>query len=806
MAYHVAQQTDNDGLEFIWNASECRGTAFHKAVLHNSLYKVKEIVDSSKNPMETVRSKFAFVDHETLEEGRAEAVHIAASRGHLDIMKYLVEQKADPAAKVVVSGRPKYDVLHAAVSGEGRGGRLEMVAFLHGITPATTDSEGRSLIHIAFLTGSMEIIEYLRERNSDLKHMHSFRDALPNQPVESNGVHAPLSFGILGGKMSEDSLSEMAQPTAGSLKIFIEECPQCIPAFLQRINESESITAMEIARHLTCHDIAKVLRESPEAALALLKSCTAEPECGNSGWHALPTRVSFADRNWLQTIRTIFNPVRYMLTFYVDEVTWAFDSNRFEHPPWHSYLINREFGRPVLDAEVQVCHVQDILCAEVFGAMTTEENVESEVMAEDDMIRAAVRHVFWNGCCRVDLITVLLNFWGLGLLIAEEVLMYDPGLAEVGSSLPRMGKGRRLFLHGHPNVGGPTGVRGSNNFFTGFLGGVMNEGEDPSVDAWIAISWIGAKGLIDLWQEWLQFRGFCKIGRASDYFALDNLLDMVCSSFPMFLFFNPDNTMILICAVFLYWCRLLDCFTSAEFIGLEILPIRKMALGLLPALAVTLVAFCAFTHAFYLVNGGPKVENMMDIVFETFATLITAALPPDISSDFSSANQVKLILCIVSVSFFTVFILNIFIGVMGELYVKEKQRSEHTFRMYRAGSCYQYLLRSRVLPCTMMSHTQGFAMMGGAGLLALSVQIYGFLNHQRTLPGASLIFFICQALILVGAYQSPDAPWVRNGKKGFYLWFCKEKTPDNVEPLVQDVTTTLEHMKGMLAGVKEKTS
>ena len=30
---------------------------------------------------------------------------------------------------------------------------------------------------------------------------------------------------------------------------------------------------------------------------------------------------------------------------------------RCQHPPWHSYLINREFGRPVLDAEVQVCHV-----------------------------------------------------------------------------------------------------------------------------------------------------------------------------------------------------------------------------------------------------------------------------------------------------------------------------------------------------------------------------------------------------------------------------------------------------------------
>ena len=33
-----------------------------------------------------------------------------------------------------------------------------------------------------------------------------------------------------------------------------------------------------------------------------------------------------------------------------------FAQNCCQHPPWHSYLINREFGRPVLDAEVQVCH------------------------------------------------------------------------------------------------------------------------------------------------------------------------------------------------------------------------------------------------------------------------------------------------------------------------------------------------------------------------------------------------------------------------------------------------------------------
>lgn len=76
--------------------------------------------------------------------------------------------------------------------------------------------------------------------------------------------------------MSEEDLSALAQPTAGSLKIFIDECPQCIPAFLDRIQSNEQISAMEIARHLSSLDIAKVLREAPEAALALLKRCTAE--------------------------------------------------------------------------------------------------------------------------------------------------------------------------------------------------------------------------------------------------------------------------------------------------------------------------------------------------------------------------------------------------------------------------------------------------------------------------------------------------------------------------------------------------
>lgn len=334
---------------------------------------------------------------------------------------------------------------------------------------------------------------------------------------------------------------------------------------------------------------------------------------------------------------------------------------------------------------------------------------------------------------------------------------------------------------------------------------------DKKLPPWIAITWIGAKGLIDLWQEWCQFRGFCEIGRYKDYFALDNLCDMIFSCLPMFLFFNPENLIVLVAAVFLYWVRLLDCFTSAEYIGLEILPIKKLFSGLVPALTVTLVAFCAFTHAYYIVDGGAKYP-LVDIVFESFSTLITAAMPPDLAPTElvqPDANLSKLVLSLMAVSFFSVFILNIFIGVMGEIYVKEKERAEATFRMDRARSCFQFLLRCRILPCAHLSWTGGMVLMLSAGSVALATQIYAFCNHDRYIP-LSIPFFLCQALIMLGAYQSPESPWAKGykpkqegGKANNYMWYCKAREIPAVDPVVQDVSNTVDDLKRKLRVIRD---
>ena len=70
-------------------------------------------------------------------------------------------------------------------------------------------------------------------------------------------------------------------------------------------------------------------------------------------------------------------------------------------------------------------------------------------------------------------------------------------------------------------------------------------------------------------------------------------------------------------------------------------------------------------------------------------------------------------------------------------------------------------------------------------------RIVGFLYHSRSIPGASIVFFVCQALILLGAYQGHQE-LVGNAqtRPKHFLWFCKEKSQETVEPLVQDLQSS----------------
>lgn len=187
-----------------------------------------------------------------------------------------------------------------------------------------------------------------------------------------------------------------------------------------------------------------------------------------------------------------------------------------------------------------------------------------------------------------------------------------------------------------------------------------------------------------------------------------------------------------------------------------------MIAGLLPAVAVTLVWFCAFTHAFYTVQeSGLDAEGLParpqpiwpDTVFNSFNTLLTMALPDDPFRD-----NVQLLLNMLAVCAFGVFILNIFIGVIGEQYSLQSELAPLTFQGVRASTCQGFLLRARVLPCGLCSTTAAAVSVGVAAATMVAAQVIG-LHQGRALRCCGPLFVVCQGAMFLASYQNPNMFW-----------------------------------------------
>ncbi|CAJ1338171.1 unnamed protein product [Effrenium voratum] len=635
-----------------WNDRVCTGTRLHEAALEGDEDGVKTALAAG----ERINARFEYTTsfQGKVQEGSGEAIHLAASRGYVNVVRLLLNHKASVNAMVSRSHEPHYDVFHAAVFAEGRHGSLDMIRYLmEQKAELTRNQSGNYPIHMAFVTGSLAMIKlirtYMKEKN------------VTDESCTEPGKALPLEMGITGGKMSERDLSEACEVSLRSLTTFIHECPQVIPSFLERLRQNEEAFG-EVRRKLTNVHIAKVLQEEPLAALALLDGCTDSPECGNQRWHPLPTRVSFAPRTRGAYIRMLFNPPEVFLTEYQPEETWNFDGLHWKAPAWHQSWVDRDHGPPLIDAEIRVVHLPNLLCAEVFRALCDHKNDNCLELFQNDIIHVMIKHLFWEGAAKIDVVLVMLTMWGLVILIGEEVM----GRSVMEASA----NGTELPLD---EDGGFAPWR----CFAAVLA------DKQIVEAsWVAFTWIASKALVDLWLEYSELRGFMKIGHWYDWFKTVNLMRALLAGLPSLLLFWPDFQPILLCGIFLYWGRVLTCYTLMQYIGVELLPIIDLASGLGPSLFVTAISFGAFTHAFYLVRGSTQAL-WPHISTDTFAVLITAALP----ESASNVATMELTLILVAVLFFSVLILNVFIGVICELYANAKERAPLAFKQRRALCC-----------------------------------------------------------------------------------------------------------------------
>jgi len=595
-----------------------------------------------------------------------------------------------------------------------------MVRFLLGQKADLTQNLlGQYPLHLAFQTGAVDLLPLLR-----LRMLEQFNgNQLPVEP----GALTPLQLGIRSRHLQVCDLARAASLSTCSLRTFIEEEPLCLPAFLRRLRGEAGLAPSKLAAHIRREDLDRLIVDCPEAALAMLDCCTSRPRVENIGQHPVPARVSFQARTTLEQVRNMLNPTWANLSFYEPETEWTYDAVLSEAPAWHNYLLGRSWGKPYRDADVKVCHLPNLVAAPFFaalvdasgGAYADEASLE---IFKDPAVRGAIHYAWWNGACRLDLLHVFFSVWGLMLLIYDSML---------GSA--------------------PTQL--SDDF-------------------------ISAKGCVDLLFLLVRFAGWraCGSGWRRKLLTRETLKDLYSCVLPMMLPYAGGQSLVRILVVFSYWWQLLGFFTVSEYVARALLPILRLTNGLCPALTVTVVHFLAFVQAFQVVRNDGNSDQFTNWT-ETFATLLTASFPRKILE--SSCLEVGL--CYVAISCFTVYFLNIFIGVIGELHQTEKGLCTETFQLVRSTKCMNFLACTHVLPCKLCSQWASTLVSVLAVFIGVVWQSVG-LAANLAWPWTRTVLAACQVVLVLAAYQHENARWNAGGPEGnHYLWIVTAREEDDDE-------------------------
>lgn len=180
--------------------------------------------------------------------------------------------------------------------------------------------------------------------------------------------------------------------------------------------------------------------------------------------------------------------------------------------------------------------------------------------------------------------------------------------------------------------------------------------------------------------------------------------------------------------------------------------------------------FFAFSHVFYVLEdreSNPNMSYWPDTFFNAFGTLITSAMP-------TTADVPTLILAMyyIAIVSFSVFFLNIFIGVICEAYTAAKEKAAANFQNSRASCCLTFLLRARFIPCTLMSRPVALVLVLFSMACCLGVQVAGCLYKEDGGYRAYQLslFTVFFHLMFLGVFQIPNCRFVGGRKEPHFLW------------------------------------
>lgn len=762
--------------QFKWNAKKCEGNVLHFAVLSNDYDTAARLLEEDSS---LATQRF------TYPHGAGEPIHIAASRSYMNLVELLLAKKASTDANVLFDDAPQYTVLHAAIFAEGRGASMNMVQYLlEAKCQLAPNNRGDDPIDLAWRTGNIDMIKLMTEETR--------KRGLPING-EKKGA-ARLKDGIKSGKLKGSDLVANAELSSQSIQVFVQQAPDCVPEFVERMKDSwsssaETEMAKQIARELTLDDMCLLIKLN-EPAVQLLKFMSLTPRASEPSWHPLPFQLDFTPRSSWETLCKTLNPCSYNgLMTAQTETDWAYDVNQQTFPQWHSQFPPAKPGTQNKAAHFTVCYFPNLVSPTVCIALADMGDDADLAIFKSEEIQNVISHVFWTGACRADSVKFMLSAWTLLLILVSSGILYarigDVDQAEHDRETENIG--RVVFM--------PHFMETGQRHHRGF----------------VCASWMVSRACVDVIMECFQLAGCIAMSRPRVYVNVDNLVDFVKVALPLSFFFydllTPTHRRFVeMACILLSWARLMEFMTLSEELATNLLPIKGLSGALGPASLYATIGFCAFTHAFFVLSDGTEAV-WPGLIYTAFKWLITAGLPDDPGED-SSDNLLRMI----AVLFFTVLIMNIFIGVICDKYSQKKVVAGEALWHARASNSATYLQTARCLPCALMSSYRATICCLVAMVVCFTVQT-ACLCLSAEMPGTFGVFFFCQLVMTLSSYQDPSAPWAQkyeawsgHTEQPYYLWTAHLHHEHHEENEATELKQVCESMQRLREKVEEEFS
>lgn len=608
-----------------------------------------------------------------------------------------------------------------------------------------------------------------------------------------------------------------------SLKLFINRAPECIPSFLELWGKREELAealwpeqkpegSIPENERLTSDDLQKMLRDCPGAGKALMESSTFRPADRSDGYNKLPERVSLAPRNLLSRLLGLSPFCFRFKCFYETDTEWK------EERKWHSQL-KTEPGRPEEMKEIKIllCRVPDIITPGFFSAVLDARDGDKPALFlfQSLPVRAAVSFTFWKGAVWMDMLQFIFSLWGLILLItmtwhAQDTEFCPQGLVNGNNATETVETVLNVTHATNQTAQKVLQDLCSEQLASIFKSSLITDtgAEYKPHERAVVGDWIIAKGFVDLLLEALQFGGCVATKQIASYFRAGNLWDVFRSILPILLLRFYDCKPLQILVVLMYWMRLLEGATLSQKIGHALLPLQNLVHGLIPAMLFTILGFGALTHALYAVHNQDNDRQQLwpGAVWKTFSRLIAQELDDD-----TMPEDMELLVLLFGVLFFSVFMMNVFIGVINDQYSEEKKTVRMAFQSLRAKSCLTHLLRTSAVPCDLLTAQQAACMSTFCVMTCIVLQVLALGETGWQLPDywQFVAFLLMKLLIFTASFQckGSDFPWltfIRGNPQTRYLWICEprdygETDDDKMMPLPRTSTRSMEHEQCLAA-------